>query len=80
MENNMFKMYGDYKFKLEKDYYENDKNGNYFTVSKFVNDKIYQIIFYNKNGVVLLEKNIEIEDNEIEKEIIKIVNEIESII
>lgn len=80
MENSMFKMYGDYKFKLEKDYYENEKNGNYFTVSKLVNDKIYQMVFYNKNGMALLEKNIEVEDNEIEKEIINIVNEFESII
>lgn len=76
----MFKMYGNYKFKLEKDYYENDKNGNYFIVTKIADNKLYQIIVYNKKGVALLEKNVILEEDKFESELENIINEFESII
>lgn len=76
----MFKMYGNYKFKLEKDYYENDKNGNYFIVTKIADNKLYQIIVYNKKGVALLEKNVILEEDKFESELENIINEFESLI
>lgn len=76
----MFKMYGDYKFKLEKDFYENDKNGNYFVVTKVTNSDLYQIILYNKKGVALLEKDITSDESKFDKELENIINEFESLI
>jgi hypothetical protein len=76
----MFKMYGDYKFKLEKDFYENDKNGNYFVVTKVTNSDLYQIILYNKKGVALLEKDITSDESKFDKELESIISEFESLI
>jgi hypothetical protein len=76
----MFKMYGDYKFKLEKDFYENDKNGNYFIVTKAADSNLYQIILYNKKGVALLEKDITSDESKFDKELESIISEFESLI
>ena len=75
----MFKMYGDYKFKLEKDFYENDKNGNYFIVTKAADSNLYQIILYNKKGVALLEKDITSDESKFDKELDSIFSEFESL-
>lgn len=72
----MFKMYGDYKFKLEKDFYENDKNGNYFIVTKAADSNLYQIIFYNKKGVALLEKDITSDESKFDKELESIISKL----
>ena len=76
----MFKMYGDYKFKLEKDFYENDKNGNYFIVTKAADSNLYQIILYNKKGVALLEKDITSDESKFDKELESIISKFESLI
>jgi len=73
----MFRMHGDYKFKLEKDYYENEKNGNYFIVTKTKDNQSYQIVIYNKNGITLLEKNFTVNNNEFENELDNIINKFE---
>ena len=71
----MFEMYEDYKFNLEKDCYENIKNGNYFFITEIEKGK-YKTVFYSKSGNKILERNF-FENNNFEKELKIIINEVE---
>lgn len=73
----MFRMYGDFQFKLEKDYYVNIKNGSYFQVTKTRDAESYQVVFYNKDGMPLLEKNFTAKNNKFEEILDNIVKEFE---
>lgn len=73
----MFRMYGNFQFKLEKDYYVNIKTNSYFQITKYRNTESYIVIFFSKDGNKLLEKNFDAKSHEFEGKLDDIVKEFE---